>query len=121
MSVHWKRADKKVKSIVQNVAMMDEPETRSLPSFDIFRPVKRLFDNLREKAAATKPHTITIYNCSAVLYEGNAAIGAVAGTSRAIEKFIIECEESLKQKIHVYGEHALVAMRQREFEQLQNA
>jgi hypothetical protein len=59
-------------------------------------------------------HTISIYNCSAVLYDGTAPIGAVAGGSRAIEKFIDECCFENRENIKVFGEHRIVALREQE-------
>ena len=59
-------------------------------------------------------HTISVYNCSAVLYDGTAPVGAVAGDSRAIEKFIDECCSENRENIKVFGEHRIVALRQQE-------
>ena len=57
--------------------------------------------------------TMEINRCSVTLYEGTAAIGAHAGSSISIEKWIGE-RLSEFGKIPVSGYHRLIALRSRE-------
>jgi hypothetical protein len=57
--------------------------------------------------------TMEINRCSVTLYEGTAAVGAHAGNSWSIEKWISE-RLSEFGKIPVSGYHRLIALRNRE-------
>jgi hypothetical protein len=58
--------------------------------------------------------TISVHeNNVAVLYHQYKPVGACAGDSRAVEKFIEECSAE-HGNIKVYGEHRIVSMRQEE-------
>jgi hypothetical protein len=57
-------------------------------------------------------YTISIYNSSAVLYDGAAAVAAAAGDRRALARFIDECCNECGENLRVYGEHRLAVMRE---------
>jgi len=57
--------------------------------------------------------SISIYNCSAVLYKGTAPIAAHAGSSNSIRKWI---ENTMREfgKCKVYGWHRLIVLEEME-------
>ena len=59
--------------------------------------------------------SIEVNTCSATLYNGTAAVGAHAGNSFSIEKWILE-QQQIIGKCAVSGWHRLIALRSKEKE-----